>query len=148
MAMLSFAKSVAFVTGSTYIMNTILDQVQNIQGVQDESLLNRCSNREFATICFAAGKFMDTTASLDNKIGKEKYEDMGMVDSDLAREFLNQVRWREMASFSMQELNLINYSVMRLNHRDPDFLAQMTDEFIRGAPELSAVEITNSLYAF
>jgi len=148
MAMLSFAKSVAFVTGSTYIMNTILDQVQNPDGVQDESLLNRCSNREFATICFAAGKFMDTTATLENKIGTEKYQDMGMVDSDLAREFVNQVTWREMASFSMAELNLINYSVMRLKHRNTDFLRDMTDEFIRGAPELCPIEICNALYAF
>mmetsp|Transcript_41860 Transcript_41860/g.108997 ORF Transcript_41860/g.108997 Transcript_41860/m.108997 type:complete len:791 (-) Transcript_41860:60-2432(-) len=148
MSMLSFAKSVNFVSGAAYIMNTILEQIQNANAVQEESFLNQCSNREFATICFAAGKFTDELATMENKIGSEKWEDMGMVDSDLAREFLNQVKRRNLKNFTMAELNLINYSVMRLKHRDREFLREITDEFIFGAPELQPIEIVNALYAF
>eukprot|EP00929_Paragymnodinium_shiwhaense_P006759 TRINITY_DN110719_c0_g1_i1.p1 TRINITY_DN110719_c0_g1~~TRINITY_DN110719_c0_g1_i1.p1 ORF type:complete len:989 (-),score=240.04 TRINITY_DN110719_c0_g1_i1:173-3139(-) len=106
------------------------------------------SNREFATYCFGVGKYKllkyQSTPDYDPVQGPV------LNDTDeVAKQFVEQVQKRGIETFAMNELNLINYSLMRLNYRDEkDWLRAAADQFVRRAPEMTSVEIVNAMYAF
>lgn len=76
------------------------------------------------------GKYILTETSLDG---------MAIVD---------QVVDRKMPTFSVKDLVSIKYALMRLEHREENFLKEMAEELIERAAELTPMELVNAMYAF
>jgi len=135
MVAMSFAKVSGVLEESTYTMEGIQ------RGVSER--LDEFTNRDLTTYCFAVGKYRQLTTVVDVMQGIQ-FND----DDPIAQELLEQVDKRGIEKFSMMELNLINYSLMRLRFRNEDFLEQAARQFIKRAQELTSVELINCMYAF
>jgi len=70
------------------------------------------------------------------------------AENSFAKEVIEQVKRRTFDSFTMAEMNLITYGLMRMKHRDPEFLKDAAGQFARNAAELMDIEIVNAVYAF
>uniref|UniRef100_A0A7S0BAJ5 RNA-editing substrate-binding complex 8 protein HEAT repeats domain-containing protein n=1 Tax=Pyrodinium bahamense TaxID=73915 RepID=A0A7S0BAJ5_9DINO len=136
MSALCFAQSTAALEESSFIMESILKGV--------EPRLNEFTNRDLSTISFAAGKFRQLSEAIDHDKPRAMYE----AKDPFAKEVIEQVDRRTFESFTMQEMNLITYGLMRLQHRDEKFLLKAANQFVKNAAELTSVEIVNALYAF
>eukprot|EP00913_Durusdinium_trenchii_P010844 g10173.t1 len=98
-------------------------------GLQDR--MAELSYRDVSTCAFAFGKY-----SLLSREREDRPDGPQMV-----------LR-RDHESFTMAELNLIVYALMRMKHRDQDFLGVCARLFEENSAELMLVEILNILYAF
>lgn len=148
MAGLCFAASAAHMQETASSMETMLRTV--------EDRMSEFAHRDLSTIAFAVGKFRYLT-----KVRTLEEEFQGTIDNRLpfasnsstekdpiVVKLLDEVNRREMESFTMQELNLINYALMRMDHRDPVFLESAARLFEANAAELMHIEIVNVLYSY
>lgn len=146
MSALCFSTASAYLEGASYVMQQMFSAMDNLR-------LANFTNRDLSTWAFAAGKYALLTSAEES--------DLNMRDANTtlasprqrmlgiaATVMLDELEQRTLDSFTMQELNLINYSLMRMGKRDADFLEIAALCFKRQAPELQAIEINNCLYAF
>eukprot|EP00439_Symbiodinium_sp_Y106_P060739 s833_g9.t1 len=122
--------------------------------VMIEDRLVDFDHRDLSTIAFAVGRFSKNTQ--DRRIAVEGLEvssDWTSASADekenpLVRALKDEVIRRDLESFTMQELNLITYSLMRMENRDAAFLEIAARLFAENAAELMEVEILNILYCY
>jgi len=136
MASLCFAYSAGNLKESHFVMDEILRNAEN--------RLQDLDNRGFATIVFAAGKYHQLKEDV------ETYKPVLnlQVENAFAKEVVVEVQRREYESFTMTEMNLICYGLMRMKYRNEENLQEFAGQFVTNAAELSTVEVLNALYAF
>eukprot|EP00441_Pelagodinium_beii_P006951 CAMPEP_0197689176 /NCGR_PEP_ID=MMETSP1338-20131121/106471_1 /TAXON_ID=43686 ORGANISM="Pelagodinium beii, Strain RCC1491" /NCGR_SAMPLE_ID=MMETSP1338 /ASSEMBLY_ACC=CAM_ASM_000754 /LENGTH=975 /DNA_ID=CAMNT_0043271485 /DNA_START=1 /DNA_END=2926 /DNA_ORIENTATION=- len=119
-----------------------------------EGRLQDFSHRDISTLSFAFGKFANLNkkrldSAEDSRAGRAFFR--GYVDKKqepIVKAIKDEVIRRTHDSFTMQELNLIVYALMRLDNRDDEFLEKAAKLFRRNASELMTIEVVNVLYAF
>jgi len=130
------------------------DETMDKLKVMIEDRLVDFDHRDLSTIAFAVGRFSKNTQ--DRRIAVEGLEvssDWTSASADekenpLVRALKDEVIRRDLESFTMQELNLITYSLMRMENRDAAFLEIAARLFAENAAELMEVEILNILYCY
>uniref|UniRef100_A0A7S1PZI4 RAP domain-containing protein n=1 Tax=Alexandrium catenella TaxID=2925 RepID=A0A7S1PZI4_ALECA len=141
MASLCFAQSAGNIKESHFVMDELIRNA--------EKRLQEFDNRSFSTIAFAAGKYNKLKEDLETFKPNTGLSGMTMKDENsFAKEIMEEVKRRTFDSFTMTEINLINYSLMRMKCRDEDFLQNAAEQFVRNAAELGDVELVNAIYAF
>jgi len=146
MSALCFAASAQYMEDTTFSMEELLRT--------SEDHLKNFSHRDISTLAFAAGKF-----SLLQKARRMNEQDFGIGDE--VQKFAlpaskdvffckvqDEIKRRKQESFTMQELNLITYAMMRREHHDEEFLESAALLFQENAAELMSIEIVNVLYSF
>lgn len=142
MSSLCFARSAGNLKESHFVMDELLRNA--------EKRMQEFDNRSLATLAFAAGKYHQ----LKEEIETYKPSSMGMAGltfdskNSFAEEIAQEVERRTYESFTMSEINLISYSLMRMKTRDEGFLEKVASQFARNAAELTSIEIVNAVYAF
>lgn len=143
MVALAFAQATGTLNETSYYMEKLENRVLN--------RLDEFDNRSLSTLCFSLGKYRALLEESLNPFGvngKRQKPARVRVANPTVAAFVLQVIKRGMDTFSMAELNLINYGIMRIGDRDEDFLKELAQQFAENAPEMGPVEISNTLYAF
>ncbi|CAJ1363705.1 unnamed protein product [Effrenium voratum] len=114
------------------------------------------THREVSTLAFAFGKYAllarERKAAIEGRRLERKKlsvdENTTMEIDPFVKALKDEVIRRDHESWTMTELNLIVYALMRMEHRDEDFLEISALVFQKGAAELMLVEILNILYSY
>ncbi|CAK9090826.1 unnamed protein product [Durusdinium trenchii] len=149
MALLGLAAA----TGQMEELDPVLEKLK----VVVEDRMAELSYRDVSTCAFAFGKYSllsrerEEALEAPGSVNREKWA-RGIVtdqkDEAFVKALKDEVLRRDHESFTMAELNLIVYALMRMKHRDQDFLGVCARLFEENSAELMLVEILNILYAF
>eukprot|EP00930_Biecheleria_cincta_P033087 TRINITY_DN22918_c0_g1_i1.p1 TRINITY_DN22918_c0_g1~~TRINITY_DN22918_c0_g1_i1.p1 ORF type:complete len:963 (-),score=177.56 TRINITY_DN22918_c0_g1_i1:103-2991(-) len=150
--------ALCFAAGAAYMddNHSCMDKMKNAI----EQRFSEFSHRDLSTIAFAFGKFSrlskDRQAAIE---GLDRavdafgfYASLGnrqeTVEDPFVEAIKEETKRRDMESFTMQELNLICYALMRMENKDPEFFEAAAEVFQKNAAELMDIEINNVLYCF
>lgn len=150
--------ALCFAAGAAYMEDnhSCMDKMKIVL----EPQLHEFSHRDLSTIAFAFGKFSRLSKDRQKAIeGLQTpvdafsfYGPLGSAQETTEDPFIKAIKEetkrRDMESFTMQELNLICYALMRMDNQDPEFFEAAADIFKKNAAELMAIEINNVLYCF
>lgn len=133
-----------------------LDETLEKMKVVVEDRMQSLSHRDLSTVAFAFGKYsllarerQEMVMSPENIKRKRFAMDFNAIEAEpFIKALKDEVIRRDHDTFTMQELNLLVYSLMRMEHRDQEFLSVCAQRFEENAAELMLVEIVNILYAF
>merc|ERR1719361_1615916 len=96
-----------------------------------ENRLDTFDNRTLSTFSFAAGMYRDI---IETEEGVQRVLRFKAPDPT-AKFIIKEINKRTLDAFTMSELNLLNYSFMRLDHRGPAYLKMAARQFARNAVE-------------
>lgn len=149
--------ALCFAAGAAYLEDSYscMEKMKNVV----EQRLPEFSHRDLSTITFAYGKFARLSKNRQKEIeGLEHVVDafnfyapitsQETVEDPLIKAIKEETKRRDMESFTMQELNLICYAIMRMDDKDPEFFEAAAEVFQKNSAELMSVEINNVLYCF
>lgn len=133
-----------------------LDETLEKMKVVVEDRMQSLSHRDLSTLAFAFGKYsllarerQEMVMSQENIKRKKSALDFNAIEAEpFIKALKDEVIRRDHDTFTMQELNLLVYALMRMEHRDQEFLSVCAQRFEENAAELMLVEILNILYAF
>eukprot|EP00931_Biecheleriopsis_adriatica_P062229 TRINITY_DN37477_c0_g1_i1.p1 TRINITY_DN37477_c0_g1~~TRINITY_DN37477_c0_g1_i1.p1 ORF type:complete len:1020 (-),score=217.40 TRINITY_DN37477_c0_g1_i1:185-2911(-) len=154
MAALCFSAGAQFLEDSDYAMERMKKSI--------EARLEEFTHRDLSTIAFAYGKFaaqqtqrkiamgeLPRESGRRNKFMSNDKSIATLVEEDpLITALKKEVLRRDHESFTMTELNLIVYALMRMDNRDDKFLEVSAELLRKNAAELMLIEIVNVVYCF